>query len=216
MAVGLLMAGGAAERMRASGIPTPKPLVRVCGATLLEWSLFMLLRAAVEEVVVATPAHSPEVARFARGQPASVAAAANVKVSVVEESEPLGNIGAARLLADRDTEVVVVYADNLTTLDLTALVAHHVGASAAFTLAAHEEPFRHPYGELTISDGRVLSYDEKPARLILICSGITVLAPRALGAIPAGRSTGSSTSSTRFGVRARGSPRSATPRHGSM
>jgi NDP-mannose synthase len=184
------MAGGRGERMRASGLETAKPLVRVRGATLLEWNLFALLRAGLEQVVVSTPAALPEVGRFVTERLVAPASAAGTRLSVLEEHEPLGNVGCAGLLGDRGGDVLVVYADNLTTLDLAALERHHEADGAALTLAAHEEPFRIPYGELTISDGRVVSYAEKPVRPTVVCSGAAVLGARALASIAPDRPTG--------------------------
>jgi NDP-sugar pyrophosphorylase family protein len=183
MAVGLLMAGGRGERMRASGIETAKPLVSVRGATLLERNLFALLRAGLRQLVVSTPAEIPELARFVVERLMPTASSAGARLDLLEEREPLGNVGCAGLLRDRSDDVLVVYADNLTSLDLASVLRRHTGERATLTLAAHAESFRLPYGEMTIADGRVLAYAEKPSRSIPVCSGVAVLAPRALEAI---------------------------------
>jgi NDP-sugar pyrophosphorylase family protein len=58
------------------------------------------------------------------------------------------------------------------------------------TLAAHEEPFRLPYGRLTIEADRVAGYEEKPVLPITVCSAVTVLGPVATGLLPQDRPTG--------------------------
>src|SRR5436305_1018093 len=49
------MAGGRGERMRASGVAVPKPLVLVRGTPLVEHNLLQLLRHGFDDVVVSVP-----------------------------------------------------------------------------------------------------------------------------------------------------------------
>jgi hypothetical protein len=108
----------------------------------------------------------------------------------VEESRPLGNIGCAVSVRDVADVVLVVFADNLTTLDLGALLDRHSSSSAAMTLAVHDEPIRLPYGELTVAGDEVVAYVEKPERRTRICSAVAALGPRALALLPDDRPTG--------------------------
>ena len=180
--IALVMAGGRGERMRSSGRPVPKPLVRVAGVPLLERNLYPLLRAGLTEIVISVPADLPAIGAFVRGRASTLAGAAGAGVEVLEETRPLGNIGCAGLLRDRAPTVLVVYADNLTSLDLRAVLDHHRRSDASLTLATHLEPFRLPYGELTSEGGRVVDYREKPEHRMLVCSAVSVLGPAALDA----------------------------------
>ena len=180
--IALVMAGGRGERMRSSGRPVPKPLLRVRGVPLMERNLYPLLRAGLEEIVVSVPADLPSVGRFASDRFARFARAAGARSELLEETRPLGNIGCAGLLRDRADHVLVVYADNLTTLDLRAVVAHHLATGAGLTLSTHLEPFRMPYGQIEAEDGRVVDYHEKPEHLVLVSSAVSVLGPAALAA----------------------------------
>jgi NDP-mannose synthase len=186
----LIMAGGQGERMRAAGASTPKPLVPIRRVPLLERNLLTLLRWGFHDIVVAAPAHTPAIADFVRGRCKAVAAAQGAHLRLFEETTALGNIGAAAEVERCDGELLVVYADNLTSLDLTALVRHHRHADAALTSAVHLEPFRIPFGEVEVRDGLIVAYHEKPERRVLIASGLFVLGPTAIAHIPRGRSTG--------------------------
>jgi NDP-sugar pyrophosphorylase family protein len=183
------MAGGRGERMRASGVDVPKPLVPVRGVALAEHNLRQLLRHGLDDLVVAVPGGDGPVARFAEGRLAELAAEHGARLRVLAEERPLGNIGCAGQLHG-EGDVLVVYADNLTTLDLGAVLRHHAESGAALTLAAHDEPFRVPYGRLELADGRVVGYAEKPTIAVTVCSAIAVLGPGATGALPADRPTG--------------------------
>jgi NDP-sugar pyrophosphorylase family protein len=186
-AVALLMAGGRGERMRGSGCAVPKPLVPVAGVPLLERNLGMLLEAGFRDIYVAVSPQLPEVGHFVQTRGVALAEAANASVRCLTESRPLGNIGAAGELRGLSRPVLVAFADNLTSLDLAALVAHHARSAAALTIATHLEPFRIPYGEVRSEDGRVTAYLEKPERRIPVASGTYVLGAEAVELLPRGQ-----------------------------
>ena len=121
-----------------------------------------------------------------------------MRASGVTTAKPLVAVGGRTLLERnllalldrRDPDLLVVFADNLTTLDLAAIVGHHRKARAALTTAVHFEPFRIPFGEVEVRDGWVVSYTEKPEHRVLVSSGVLVLGPAAIARIPRGRPTG--------------------------
>lgn len=187
MTTGLLMAGGRSERMRASFGPVHKALVKVQDRTLLEWNVLALLAAGVDQIVFAISANEPEVEAFVRARGVHLAEEGSVECECLLEIQPLGTIGVAARLQDRGENVLVVNVDNLSALDLSALVAHHRCASAAMTIATHVEPFKIPFGGVVVSEGRVDQYLEKPVHGVHISSGTYVLSNDALGFIPTGR-----------------------------
>lgn len=187
MTAALIMAGGRGERLRASGPPTPKPLIRVRGVPLLEHSLLRLLTNGFRDIVVAVPAHTPEIGQYVRTRGQMVADPFGCHLRVYEEISPLGNIGAAAELDVGDSDLLVVYADNLTALDLNELVQYHRRTGAALTSAVHLEPFRIPYGEVQVRDEMIVTYLEKPERRILVSSGVFVLSPATIGRLPRGQ-----------------------------
>jgi NDP-mannose synthase len=187
MTTALIMAGGRGERLRASGYSLPKPLVPIAGVPLLERNLLTLLSAGFRDIMVAVPSHTPEISEFVRTRCRMLADARESQLRLFTESSPLGNIGAAAEIAPCDPDRLVVYADNLTLLDLNALVDHHATRRAALTSAVHWEPFRIPYGEVEVEDGCVVAYREKPEQRRLISSGVFVLNAAATSLLPRGR-----------------------------
>lgn len=182
--VALVMAGGRGERMAASGIRTPKPLVTVRGVPMLEHNVRLLLHWGLREVVVSASADDDRVAGFCRSRLAPLVEAAGGDLEVLVEPEPLGNVGCAGLLADRAGDVLVVFSDNLTVLDLRDVLELHRAQGADLTLACHEHGLRIPYGRLETDGDRVTGYVEKPTLPVLVSSAVSVLAPRALAALP--------------------------------
>jgi NDP-sugar pyrophosphorylase family protein len=188
--IGLIMAGGRGERMRGSGIDIPKPLVRVTDVPLLEWNVRAYCAAGIERIVISAAASDEEVITFARGRCADIAHSANAELSVLLEPTALGNIGCARELSSFNEAVLLTFADNLTALDLHALLTHHESLDPVLTFAVHYEPFHVPFGVLEMDGGNVVGYEEKPDLPVLISSGTSVLSSQALAAIPAGRASG--------------------------
>jgi mannose-1-phosphate guanylyltransferase/phosphomannomutase len=178
------MAGGRGERMKPAGGTVPKPLVPIRGVPLLERNLLMLLAAGIRDVWVSVSQHLPEVGRYVETRGYELARAGGGSVRCLTEDRPLGNIGAAAALRGIAAPVLVVYADNLISFDLHAFMDHHVRNDAALTVATHFEPFRIPYGEVRIVDGRITAYLEKPLRHVCVSSGTYVLSPESLELLP--------------------------------
>jgi dTDP-glucose pyrophosphorylase len=183
------MAGGMGKRMHAGGGPTPKPLVPIRGVPLLERNILALLYAGFQDLVVAVPSHTPAVAEFAGTRGRALAEVFGARLELLEESQPLGNIGAAGQIEIEASELLVVYADNLTALPLNALVKHHRCAEAALTCAVHLESFRIPFGEVEVAGDLLVAYREKPERRVQVSSGLYVLAPAAIDSLNRGERT---------------------------
>jgi NDP-sugar pyrophosphorylase family protein len=180
----LIMAGGRSERMRRTFGPLAKPLLPVLGAPLVERNLMALLRAGLREVVVAAPAGGDrELEDWAHARGCPLALAAGGELTVMRESRPRGNIGCAGDFHGCTDSLLVVFADNLTTLDLSAVVAGHLTSGAALTLAVHDEPFHMPYGEVETAEDSVTAYVEKPVKHYRVCSAVSVLGPAAMAAL---------------------------------
>lgn len=176
----MLLAGGLGQRMRASGVALPKPLVPVSGCTLLERNVARLLQLGYAEIHLAISAAVPQIRSFAEEKLLPLGPRHGARVLVWEETEPLGNIGPVGALQGRVEQLTVLFADNLTALDLRALDLRHRELGPAMTLATHQHPLRLDYGELGVVGDRVLSYTEKPVHRFTVSSGVYVLGPAAL------------------------------------
>jgi len=120
----------------------------------------------------------------------ALASAAGARLRVTEETVPLGSIGAAALARCDYHDLLVVFADNLTALDLRALVEDHHRGGAAMTIAVHEHPFQIPFGAPEIRGSQVVGFREKPTFPMVVCSGAYVLGTEALDHLPYGEPCG--------------------------
>jgi mannose-1-phosphate guanylyltransferase len=120
---------------------------------------------------------------------------AGVQLHFAVEPEPLDTAGAIRFAARDagiDERFVVMNADCLTDIDVSALVAFHDDRGAEGTIALHKVEDPSAFGVVpTDANGRVEAFVEKPPRdeapTDLINAGIYVLEPSVLDRIAADR-----------------------------
>lgn len=185
----VILSGGEGRRLRAVTGETPKPLVPLLGRPLLEHILLLLKAHGVTEVCCAVKYRAEEImARIGDGK------SLGMQVEYRLEREALGTAGAVKNCADftGDEDFLVLSGDAACDFDLTALAEAHRAEGAAATLALYRDPSPLRYGlTVTDSDGFVRAFIEKPgwSRVVtdLVNTGIYVLTPRAMGAVPKGR-----------------------------
>ena len=175
----LVMAGGRSARMRSTAGPGHKSLRQVLGVPLIERNFQQLFRAGFREIFVAISEQEGEIREYLACHALSMAKTQSATVEVLIEQQPRGTIGIAHAFAARRCDCLVVNVDNLTTLDLGDLVAHHRKMRAAMTVAVHQEPFQIPFGQVVLQGENIAEYREKPELPVLISSGCYVLSARA-------------------------------------
>jgi len=175
--------------MRATKGPTHKALVPVLGIPMLERNLRTLFSHGFLDVTIAVAAGQDAIEGFVKTRGQELASAAGASVAVFQERVPLGTIGAAGEFAKSDRPLMIVNVDNLSGIDLRAMLDAHVKSLAAMTVAVHRERFSIPFGEVVVEDGFLVDYREKPERRLLISSGTYVLSPAACGLLERNRPT---------------------------
>jgi mannose-1-phosphate guanylyltransferase len=158
----LLLAGGLGTRLRPLTETTPKCLIPVAGKRILDYWTEALDRAGIAEALLNTHHHADQV----RDYIAEVNARGGVQLTEAYEPELLGSAGTVH--ANRDWargDVVVIYADNLSDMDLGAFVAAHQGHAHPMTMALFHTPYPEKCGIATLSEEGVVSeFIEKPER----------------------------------------------------
>lgn len=187
----VVLVGGEGTRLRPLTYQTPKQLLPLVGAPIIECVLAQLSRHGVTDAVLAL-GYLPD--QFTEAYPDDVIAGVRVSYSV--ESEPLDTAGAIRFAAARagaESTFVVINGDNVTDLDVTALIGFHRERGAEATIALHTVADPSRFGVVAVGpDGRVSEFVEKPPRDLapsnLVNAGVYVVEPTVLERIaPAGR-----------------------------
>ncbi len=167
----LLFAGGFGKRLREVADDIPKPLVQVGGEPMIEHVLRHLEDHRVHRVFVAVHYMSDSIRAYLEER------TNHSEIIFIEEDEPLGTAGAIRLLpSDLDEDVVLINADVLTQIDLTAMKSRHEERSNRLTVAV--APYRHkvPFGVVEHdNDGVLTGISEKPSKTWLISAGVQIL-----------------------------------------
>jgi mannose-1-phosphate guanylyltransferase len=175
-----LLAAGLGTRLRPLTDRVPKCLVDIDGRPLLDLWLDALAAAGVDEVLLNVHHlhHLVEEHVVARAGRAPF-------VRIVHEPVLLGSAGTLR--ANRDFVsgepfFLAVNADNLTTFDLGQLVQAHHDAPMLATLTVFHAPRPERCGILSVKDGLVVAFEEKPVQPAgdLANAGLYAFDPRVL------------------------------------
>ncbi|MDW8011954.1 MAG: sugar phosphate nucleotidyltransferase [Bacteroidota bacterium] len=182
----VIMAGGFGTRLRPLTIRRPKPMVPVLGYPIMEHVLRLLSRHGIRECVCLLY-HQGEIIRRHFGD----GSAWGVHLRYVQAEADYGTAGSVRNAAEllAPEPFVVISADVLTTVDLSAAIAFHHQRRAQATLVLTQVVNPLPYGiVLTESDGRIVRFLEKPSWGELfsdtVNTGIYILQPEVLELIP--------------------------------
>lgn len=158
----LLLAGGLGTRLRPLTDTVPKCLVEIGGRPLLDHWFVALRSAGVRDVLINTHHLPVPVRQFLANKNAE-------GFRAVEAFEPVllgsaGTIAAAAHFADDADDVIIVYADNLSDVDLSSLVATHRRHRQPMTMLLFHTPRPSASGIAELdAGGRVVAFVEKPA-----------------------------------------------------
>lgn len=178
----VILAGGRGSRLAPLTDRVPKPLLSVGGRTILERILENLALAGITHVHLAVN-YLAEVfeARLGDGS------ATGVHLTYLHEQVPLDTAGALSLLpAPPPGPVLVMNADQISSLPFDRLVEHHARAGSAITVASFDHAVDVPYGVLVLDGPHVTGIEEKPTLRMPCNAGIYVLDPAVLALVPAG------------------------------
>jgi D,D-heptose 1,7-bisphosphate phosphatase len=158
----LVLAAGLGTRLRPLTDRIPKCLVPIAGRPLLDLWMDRLADVGATDVRVNTHAHAGQVRAYIAG----VNASARLRVAESYEPELLGSAGTVAAnadLADGAEAVIIVYADNFSTVDLRGMLAFHRSHGDPFTMLLFRAPCPSACGIAELdAEGRVVSFVEKP------------------------------------------------------
>lgn len=199
MTKGMILAAGQGTRVRPLTHDLPKPMVPILGKPVLEYLIEHLALHGVNEIMVNVAYHYQKIEEyFGDGSRWGV----EIGYSYEGRREhgdilpsPLGSAGGMRRIQDFsgffDQTTLVLCADALIDLDITAALALHRRQQAIASVVAMQVPRAQvqSYGVvLSDADGRITAFQEKPtpeqARSTLASTGIYFFEPEVLGLIP--------------------------------
>ena len=173
----VLLAAGLGTRLRPITNSIPKCLVPINGRPLLAWWLDLLEKHGVQELLINLhylPQHVEEFVQRYGG---------SIQITLVREENLLGSGGTLyhnRGFVEGSTQFLVLYADNLTDVNLSTLVQFNTQSPSPLTVGLFhtENPSRCGIAELD-RQGMIKSFIEKPKnpRSSLASAGVFVARP---------------------------------------
>jgi mannose-1-phosphate guanylyltransferase len=197
----MILAAGKGTRVRPITHTTPKPMIPILQKPVMEFLLELLREHGFDEIMVNVSHLAEEIENYFRdGQRFGVQIAYSFEGRIEEGEligEALGSAGGLKRIQDFqpffDDTFVVLCGDALIDLDLTEAVRRHKQKGAMASLIARRVPMGEvsSYGVVvTDPEGRVLSFQEKPAvaeaASDMINTGIYIFEPEVLDFIPSG------------------------------
>jgi mannose-1-phosphate guanylyltransferase len=197
----MILAAGKGTRVRPITHTTPKPMIPILQKPVMEFLLELLRQHGFDQIMVNVSHLAEEIENYFRdGQRFGVQIAYSFE-GRIEDGEligdAIGSAGGLKRIQDFqpffDDTFVVLCGDALIDLDLTEAVRRHRAKGAMASLITKRVPHDQvsSYGVVvTDPDGRVLSFQEKPAveeaASDMINTGIYIFEPEVLNYIPSG------------------------------
>lgn len=158
----VLLAGGLGTRLRPLTGSVPKCMVEIAGRPLLDYWFDALAAAGIRDVLINTH-HLPGPVR----DYLSVKNARGFRAVEAFEPELLGSAGtiaAHPAWAEDADDILIVYADNLSDLDIAEFLAAHRSHGDPMTMLLFHAPNPKACGIAELGeDGRIIGFEEKPA-----------------------------------------------------
>lgn len=158
----ILLSAGFGTRLRPITLTTPKCLVEIHGKPLLNWWFDLLEMHGFEEVLINTHYLSEKVEEFVTKHYFG-----KIKVTIAYEPELLGSAGTIhknKKFYENEDDFLIIYADNLSDIDLTKMLNYHKEKGACFTMGMFHTNRPKECGICAVNeDGTVVEFVEKPA-----------------------------------------------------
>ncbi|RME27172.1 MAG: nucleotidyltransferase family protein [Candidatus Zixiibacteriota bacterium] len=182
----VVLAGGQGTRLAPYTATLPKPLVPVGDKPIIEILLRRLHRGGVRTVRLAVN-HLAHLIEAVVGDGSRF----GLTITYEQEDKPLSTVGPIARMVDLPEHFIVANGDILTDLDVSDLYRFHLANKAAVTIATHQRRERSDYGVLEVDDKqRVVGFQEKPERTMLVSMGIYVFSRTVLDMVPKGSAYG--------------------------
>jgi mannose-1-phosphate guanylyltransferase len=179
-----LLAAGQGTRLRPLTEHTPKCLLPINGVPMLAIWFEICRRSGVDEILLNVHDHTDRVRDVARefGN--------QLRVRIVEEPRLLGSAGTLRANAEwvaGDKSFWILYADVLTSMNLTAMLRAHEAGNAAVTLGVYRVSNPKSCGIVRLDNNdTIIEFTEKPSHPAsdLAFSGLMIGSQKLLANIP--------------------------------
>ena len=179
----LLMAGGRGERLKPLTDDIPKPMLRVGSKPIIEHNIDRLALYGVEKLHVSVKYKAEQIMDYFKD-----GSEKGLNISYIQEEEPLGTLGAIRLIETIETPAILVMnSDLLTNIDFEDFYRLFEESDADMIVASTPYRVDVPYGVLETNGNQITSLKEKPSYVYFSNAGIYLIKTPVLDRIPKGK-----------------------------
>ena len=180
--IAVIQAGGQGTRLRPYTFVLPKPLMPVGDLPVIEMLVKWLRRWGIKKSYITTGylGHLIQVL-------CNDGSKWDMEIGYSQEPEPLGTVGALRLLEDKlDETFLTVNGDLITDIDLHSFQNFHHENGGLLTVAVTEKKIKIDLGVLECKDNIMTGFEEKPTMKFMVSMGVYCMEPDILALIPKG------------------------------
>ncbi len=175
----VIMAGGYGKRLLPLTEHVPKPMLPVGDRPLLERTIEQLRQSGIRDISLITHYLAESIEQhFGDGR------LFGVRLSYVQEDNPLGTAGGLKLMKKPGRPFVVINGDILTGLSFEAMHDYHRKSGAVITVGVRKYEMKVPYGIVECNEVGIVALKEKPSLTFFVNAGIYLLEPSASEYIP--------------------------------
>ncbi len=169
----VIMAGGRGERLRPLTDKLPKPLINVGGRPIIERNINRLNAYGIGNITISVNYLAEKIENYFKNRP---------DISFARESQPLGTIGAARLVKKfKSDSVLIMNSDLFTNIDFERFFLDFMKSGADMSIAAVPYNVDIPLGIMEADpDGHINALKEKPSYTHYANAGIYLIKTAAL------------------------------------
>ena len=176
----VIMAGGMGQRLRPLTLETPKPLLKVAGKPIIDYNVDRLISFGVRNFTLTIKYLGQQLRdHFSDGS------SRRISVNYYEEQEPLGTIGALRMIDHFDHDyVLVMNSDLLTDIDFEDLFRELLEKNGDMIIATTPYQVKIPYGVIESEGDHITALQEKPTYTYYSNAGIYLFRKEMIDYIP--------------------------------
>lgn len=157
-ATALIMAGGKGTRLSPLTDNVPKPLLKIGNKPIIEHNIDRLIKFGITNFYISVKYLSEQIKDYLGNGDSK-----NIHIQYLEESQPLGTLGALTLIDKIETDhLLVMNSDILSNIDFEDFFQFYLENESEMCIASIPYQVKVPYGVLELNHDRIISFKEKP------------------------------------------------------
>ena len=177
---GVIMAGGKGSRLLPLTLETPKPLLKIGDKPIIEYNIDRLKDFGLRNITL-TIKYLGEQLKTYFGDGSD----RRLNIQYIEENEPLGTIGAVRLIDYFENDyILLMNSDLLTNINYEDLFKELIDKKGDMIVATIPYEVRIPYGVIESNGDRITGLKEKPTYTYYSNAGIYIFKKELAEKIP--------------------------------